>query len=64
VRVPRELEAAIGAISEMKAITVAGHVASEIKSAINPVTLIDSQVSLLLNTLSKFNNVVSNIASV
>lgn len=67
VRVPRELEAASGAVSEMKAIAVndvAGHVASEINNAVNPTTLIDSQVSLLLNTLSKFNDVVTNIASV
>ena len=65
VRVPRELEAAIGgAISEIKAIAVAGHVGSEINNVINPITLVDSEVSLLLNTLSKFNNVVSNIATV
>ena len=60
VRVPRELEAAIGAVSEMKAIVGAGHIASEINNANNPIT----QVSLLLNTLSKFNDVVTNIATV
>jgi hypothetical protein len=64
VRVTRELEAAIGAISEMKPISLAGHVVSEINKANNPITLVDSQISLLLNTLSKFNNVVSNIATV
>jgi hypothetical protein len=57
---------ASGAISEIKAIAVAdqglGRVASEINNVDNP--LIDSQVSLLLKTLSKFNNVVSNIATV
>lgn len=67
VRVPRELEAAIGAISKMKAIAVTDHtehVATRINDASNPITVIDSQVSLLLNALSKFNNVVSNIATV
>ena len=67
MHVPRELEAAVGAISEIKAIagtSHAGHVATEINNAINPITVIDSQVSLLLNALSKFNNVVSNIATV
>lgn len=67
VHVPRELEAASGAFSEMKAVAVnamAGHVASEFNSADNPTILIDSQVSLLLNTLSKFNSVVTNIATV
>jgi hypothetical protein len=65
VRVPRELEAATGAISKMKVIAVPGQdVASNINNAGNPITLIDSQVSSLLNTLSKFNNVVTNIATV
>ena len=64
VGVPRELEAAIGAISKMKPIAKAGYVASEIKNANNPITTVDSQVSSLLNALSKFNNVVTNIASV
>lgn len=67
MHVARELEAASGAISEM-AIAVAdqgvGRVASEINNVDNPITLIDSQVSLLLKTLSKFNDVVSNIATV
>lgn len=66
VRVPRELEAATGAISEMRAIA-AGHVtnaASGIHNANNPITLIDSQVSSLLKILSKFNDVVSNVATV
>ena len=67
VRVPRELEAATGAISEMKDIAVTDHtehVTTEINNASNPIAVIDSQVSLLLNTLSKFNNAVSNIATV
>jgi hypothetical protein len=64
VRVPRELEAASGAISEMMNISVADRVASEINNADNPITLIDSQFSSFLNTLSKFNNVVTNIATV
>ena len=68
VHVARELEAAGGAISEM-AIAVAdrgiGRVASGINNADNPITLIDSQVvSSLLKTLSKFNDVVGNIATV
>jgi hypothetical protein len=61
---PRELEAASGAISKMMTISVADRVASEINNADNPITLIDSQFSSFLNTLSKFNNVVTNIATV
>ena len=65
VHVPRELEAASGAISEMKTIAVASQdVATEINSADNPITSIDSQVSSLLNALFKFNDVVTNIATV
>ena len=65
VCVPRALEAASGAISEINAIAVARQdVASQITNADNPITFIDSQVSSLLNTLSKFNDVVANIASV
>jgi len=64
VNVPRELEVASGALSEMKAIAVAGRVVSEINNADDPITLIDSQMSLLLKTLSKFNAVVGNIATV
>ena len=67
VRVARELEAAGGAISEM-AIAVAdrgiGRVASDINNVDNPITLIDSQVSSLLKTMSKFIDVVGNIATV
>jgi hypothetical protein len=66
VHVARGLEAASGAISEMKSIAVGDRVvlASEINNANNPITLIDSQISLFLKTLSNFNNVVSNIATV
>ena len=66
VRVPREIEAASGAISKMMtmSVPVADRVVSEINSADNPITFIDSQFSSFLNTLSKFNNVVTNIATV
>ena len=57
-----------GAISKIKVTAVAdqgvGRVASEINNVDNPISRIDSQVSLLLMTLSKFNDVVSNIATV
>ena len=65
VCVPRALEAASGAISEINAIAVARQdVASQITNADSPVTFINSQVSSLLNAMSKFNDVVANIASV
>ena len=69
--VARELEAASlaasGAIPGMAiagADLVVGRIASEINNVDNPITLIGSQVSSLLQTLSKFNKVVGNIATV
>ena len=64
VRVPSELEAAMGAISKMKATAVEGHVASGINIANDPNALIGSQGSSLLKILSKFNDIVGNIATV
>ena len=55
-----------GAMSKIKDIAVADQGVGRVASEINNVDdqLIDSQVSLLLKTLSKFNDVVSNIATV